>query len=326
MNRSSHILLMALTCAVAWLVPTTAQGQNTRADLHFFASSRVQTPRIFLGDVARIEGISDRSLGQRLRELDLGKAPAPGQKRNLSRPLIESALRQAGLQSQMKIHYPERIVVHRPGQKISPKEATARVMNAARTYVAEHLPTTHAARIEGLRIRKPWILPQGDLTVVVRHDTRKALRGPVLMTVSVRVGDDQEVLRRQIATRIEVRGPKCKLARSIERGVQITRDDVEEVQESLGPQSLTCAQVIGQETRRAIREGDEPGAQNLKAPKMVSRGQRLTMIYRQGSLRVTAQGEAVVDGVQGDWIPVKNITSKKTLKAMVVAPGVVRVR
>jgi flagella basal body P-ring formation protein FlgA len=83
---------------------------------------------------------------------------------------------------------------------------------------------------------------------------------------------------------------------------------------------------VGQFARTNLRAGALAHRSSLQPPKLVTRGQRVTIIYQSGALRVTAQGESVIDGVEGQWVPVKNLSSGKSVKARVVAPGLVQVR
>jgi flagella basal body P-ring formation protein FlgA len=79
------------------------------------------------------------------------------------------------------------------------------------------------------------------------------------------------------------------------------------------------------EALRNIKAGQilTPGL--IKAQNLVLRGQHITIIVQNGELNLTTKGEALMDGLQGQTIKVKNLNSKKLLYAKVISSGVVKV-
>ena len=67
----------------------------------------------------------------------------------------------------------------------------------------------------------------------------------------------------------------------------------------------------------------EPRAK-VAAPKLVRRGQPVTVAVRLGALTITAQGRAQTDGREGDMVRVVT-SSSRTLEGVVEASGAVRV-
>ena len=58
---------------------------------------------------------------------------------------------------------------------------------------------------------------------------------------------------------------------------------------------------------------------------MVERGQSVLMVARQNGIEASTSGEAMKQGRKGDVIRVKNISSQRTVDAIVVSPGVVHI-
>ncbi len=60
------------------------------------------------------------------------------------------------------------------------------------------------------------------------------------------------------------------------------------------------------------------------APKLVRRGQPVTLAVRSGTLTITAQGRALADGREGDFVRVVT-SANRTVEGIVEASGAVRV-
>jgi flagella basal body P-ring formation protein FlgA len=117
--------------------------------------------------------------------------------------------------------------------------------------------------------------------------------------------------------------------RYLPRGTVLTGDTVELASKDVGTLNMgyfsAVSDLSGQVLKRALRPGVvvTPG---LIAPVMaVRRGERVEIRARAGGLEVTSMGKALADGAVGDWIEVRNMSSKKVIEGRVEGPGVVQV-
>ena len=78
---------------------------------------------------------------------------------------------------------------------------------------------------------------------------------------------------------------------------------------------------IGKQVRVAIYEGRPVVAGALRVPVLVSRNQIVRIAYDTGALRIEAEGRALSEGAAGDLIRVMNLSSRKTISAVVAADG-----
>ncbi len=78
-------------------------------------------------------------------------------------------------------------------------------------------------------------------------------------------------------------------------------------------------------TKRNLRQGHllTPGV--VKPPRLVRRGEAITILAKSGNLAIRVKGHALMDGRKGDVIRVRNDRSRREFQAQVVAPGVVKV-
>lgn len=118
-------------------------------------------------------------------------------------------------------------------------------------------------------------------------------------------------------------------ARPLPRGVALTRDAIR--LERRNATDLSRAwytdpkQLLGLETRRAIRASEVISPQLLASPRLIRRGQELILFATTGAMTVTMKGEALEDGIAGDVIRVRNLSSSRVVEGRVVAADKVRV-
>ena len=63
----------------------------------------------------------------------------------------------------------------------------------------------------------------------------------------------------------------------------------------------------------------------LERPTLIKRGSSITLVYETGNLRIETAGIAEEGGKTGDFIQVKNASSGKALRGMVVDGRVVKI-
>ena len=76
--------------------------------------------------------------------------------------------------------------------------------------------------------------------------------------------------------------------------------------------------VVGKQSIRAIQSDDVITANAIERPTLLKRGSPITLVFDSGSLRVETQGVAEEGGKMGDLIQVKNSTSGKMLRGVVL--------
>ncbi|HEX7885254.1 MAG TPA: flagellar basal body P-ring formation chaperone FlgA [Phenylobacterium sp.] len=79
--------------------------------------------------------------------------------------------------------------------------------------------------------------------------------------------------------------------------------------------------VIGLAARRPLRAGAVVAARDVSAPVVVKANEIVTLTYDNESVSLALQGKALSGGAVGDTINVQNVTSKKTVQAVVTGPG-----
>lgn len=119
------------------------------------------------------------------------------------------------------------------------------------------------------------------------------------------------------------------LSRHLSAGTVIAESDVrwKEVDKlRLNGDVLTnLDQIIGQELRRAQGEGARFMARDVSVPRMIKRGDIVTLKIITPYMQIATKGRALEDGVYGEVVRVTNTRSKRVIEGTVSESGVVRI-
>lgn len=137
------------------------------------------------------------------------------------------------------------------------------------------------------------------------------------------------------ASTIELRGSAKRLvevavpARRIGRGEALTEGDVEILwlpEAGLAADAIRHIEdLAGREARRSLPARRPARAADLVTPRLVVRGEPVTMMYESGGLTLSLVGEALDDGGAGETVRVANPGSRLVRQGLVVGARSVRV-
>jgi flagella basal body P-ring formation protein FlgA len=202
------------------------------------------------------------------------------------------------------------------------------IRKAARQFIAEHTKTVYQQPAEvnigkldsRLRLRQCNLpldvyLPTGSrdlgrFTLGVRCSGQKpwSLHVPVTVTIYQKV----------IVT-----------ARSLPRGKILTGNDLKFAKhdKSKLPAGYMdeLTEGVGMELKRQLSNGAPLTTSMIRKPKIIKRGQRVSIIARAGGMEVRMAGKALAHGAVGDRIRVLNMKSKKKIEGTVTPSGDIRV-
>lgn len=130
-----------------------------------------------------------------------------------------------------------------------------------------------------------------------------------------------------VRTQVRARRAVPVLARPVARHAVITAQDIRLVDQPLESVAsgivFDPAQIVGMELVRPLDEGSTVRLKYLRSPKVVRRGQLVTLVAGQGGLEVRTQGKALVDAVAGERVRVNAETSGKVVEGTARADGTV---
>ncbi len=119
------------------------------------------------------------------------------------------------------------------------------------------------------------------------------------------------------------------LARAVESGEVLQQADVNFVRYDTGAlskNSLTqSAQVLGMQSKRALKAGTILSTDMLQAPTLIKRGDSVRIRVKKPGIEIEMLGTAMASGKLGERILVRNDSSQKNLTATVISLGVVQI-
>lgn len=83
--------------------------------------------------------------------------------------------------------------------------------------------------------------------------------------------------------------------------------------------------VIGMIPKRNLAVGTMLSNFQLAPPKVIKRGENVSIVAKSATMQVRMSGKALSDGEMGELILVQNSSSKRSVQARVVGPGIVEV-
>lgn len=79
--------------------------------------------------------------------------------------------------------------------------------------------------------------------------------------------------------------------------------------------------VVGLAARRTLRAGAAVAGRDVSAPQVIKANDVVTLVFENGGVSLTLQAKAMSGGAVGDTIGVQNVSSRKTIQAVVAGPG-----
>ena len=120
------------------------------------------------------------------------------------------------------------------------------------------------------------------------------------------------------------------LTKSLPRYAVVMPEDIKLVERPLHSAAnglvYDPAQIIGKEITRQLDAGSTIRINQLRAPKVIKRGQQVTLVTGVNGLEVRNQGTALKDAVAGARVSVKNLSSGKQIEGIARSDGTVTVQ
>lgn len=128
---------------------------------------------------------------------------------------------------------------------------------------------------------------------------------------------------------VTITGDALVAARTLARGERLTEsafttDSV--VVNSVRRGAITSKdQIVGMEMRRGINTGTVFTPDLLLTPAVIERGDHVIISARSGNFSVNSRGRALASAGIGEQVRVENLSSSRTIRARVTAPGHVEI-
>ena len=317
--------LMAILLSVMLGVSPVLADTSARAVLTAKAITEIDSPRIRLGQIVKIDA-APGELAERLARIEIGRSPLAGQTRAISREYILLRLRQSGIDpAGLDLQLPTKIRVRRGAITITREEMEM--------MVRDHLMTAESSaateiNVTAVRIKDDILLPKGKIQHEIQRLHQSAPSRMLPMKIVFKV--DGRLVRQVTAlVSLEIMQNVVVSRKPIPRFKVITEQDVmmRELNVAGMPDSVmrSIPNVVGKRARRAIGMHDALHTHMVEWPPVVQKGDRVTIVAESGNLRITALGEVRSTGKVGEQVRVVNLDSKKNITAQVIDQRTVRV-
>lgn len=279
----------------------------------------VPGPKIYLSDLGMIQ---NPATAKRLNlKVDLGPAPYPGQVRVFSRDYLGLILKQKGFNENLDIRMGKQVEVRVESICITAAQveaAIAEVLPSNDPFIIKKWIEFRNVPAETWLSKGEWQIeasPLGDLPPV----------GPVVFRVTFKKNNESKTIN--VSGKIRALGRVYQSNRDIGRHAMIngTEDfklvEIELIngQEMLGrlPQKIRSTKLI--------KKGDILEKDHFQPLPLVTKGDFVNVIVKDGNIAVKMTGIAVKDGWMGDQILIINPNSKKKFQGRVIDRNLVEV-
>lgn len=291
--------------------------------VHLPRSVSVDGERLSLGMISVVQAGDDAVAGK-VAAIAMGRAPWAKERLAINRTTILGRLAANGL-SRGEVHFSgaEQVVVTRNEQAISPD----RIVKAAEAFLDKTRPApTHSCwRL----VRRPTgvSVPAGSRITLeprmVEHGVHREARLEVAAT-----SGDKTLAASTVLFRLGYRQRQLVAARDILEGAVITPENTElRTVTGDAPEPADWAASYGQRAARMIPAGTvvlTGLVRPAKADVLVRRNDSVVMRITGTLFQITALGQALENGGEGDLIKVRNADSKRVVVAKVIHDGTVQ--
>lgn len=259
------------------------------------------------------------------RGLRVADAPLPGKRISLPASYILRLTRQHGIKWRNSRAI-KNVIVSREGSIIYHRELKNMIRDEMSSIGLGNTQRDVKFYNDNARIYVPLGYEARDLQVVrVRHNNKN---GRFTADISVPSG-----MNKQRTIRVEGRTVQIavvpSLARTLLPGDIITAKNIKWTRIPLSQLARNIVReqkkLIGMTPRRPLKIGMPVRQSDIERPQLVKKGKMVNITYTTANMTLTSQGKAIESGGRGDVIRVMNLTSHKTLDAIVRGTGDVEV-
>lgn len=269
----------------------------------------VASAMVTLGDI--FDGVAeDRA------DVAVARAPAPGRTLSLDAFTLARLARHQGVDWRPVTDY-DRAIITRAARQITAEDIATEAADALRAQAGGEVEIELDNRAAGLAL--PADAPAG-----FRLAALSASGGRFSATL-IAPAEGPEQGRLPVTGRYWRMIELPVLARDIGRGETIMPRDIDlvMVRDQRLPTGTVreAAEMEGQAARRALRAGQPVPARDLEAPRLVNKGDLVTLNLATPLMQVTARGKALDSGARHDTIRIVNLNSSRIVEATITAAG-----
>ncbi len=298
---------VVLIVSLALFVLTMAVGVRSALAASLKSSAVLTADVLTVGDIFENAG--------RNADYVLGPAPEPGKDMVLNTSTLMRIAMALDLPWQ-PTNTTDQIVIKRAYTTVSADAVTSALEDSLHEKVIDEKFVLDTGSIN-LSMILPYDAPA---TVDISNTSYNSRTGRFEATISA--PSTQNPIKQKIITgtvRALTQVPVLKSA--LRNGDIIAQNDIEMIDvytNELQPDTLLKPEdLIGMTPRRMAMAGKMLRAPEMQAPELVSRGENVTIIFKNGPLSLSASGKALQNGAKGEIIRVINIASNRSIDGVI---------
>lgn len=133
-----------------------------------------------------------------------------------------------------------------------------------------------------------------------------------------------------VPVKVGIHATVLTASRALRRGDVISAEDFHSAEVDIAalPEGYFSApeQLVGRIAKRPVTAGSPYTPAMLEAPRLVRKGDLVTLLAEVAGVSVRMTGKALADGAAGASIQVSNLSSQRVIEGTVIAEGVVKLR
>jgi flagella basal body P-ring formation protein FlgA len=282
----------------------------------------VTEPSVRLADVAHVESprVQDDEAMVLLRKITIAASPKTGESIAIEGTKVLERLRDEGVRLEnIRYTLPRQIAVTRAFREVGADE----LEKALLSFLEK---SDRQIELKRLVVDKPIRIAtdSNGIEVVGLHATHSGHFG-----VDYRALSKSDESRFQLRAFAEEWRTVPVASRPLKRGDVVSAGDIELSRVSKARVTRDAIEnlgdLVGYQLTRNVGQGEMLSAAMVMIPPVIKAGSRVTLLFKQGRLEVTASGVALESGIRGAEIKVRNDSSKKIVSGKVVEDGLVAV-
>jgi len=198
-----------------------------------------------------------------------------------------------------------------------------------RAYIKKNMPWPEGTvRVEFPVRVSDLSLPGEKITCRVRSKRNEDFIGNSVFIVRF-YGNGEFLKEKNVRARLDVLMDVVVSTKSLPRNTRIDCDDVKPIKKRFDRVPLNIISnldnIVGKRLRTSVKPNTEITRNMVRNSPMVKRGKLVRIVLENDSMRIMTIGLSQQDGMLGDMIKVKNISSRRTIYARVMGDSLVRV-
>ncbi len=270
-----------------------------------------------LGDIAELDGF-DIELIQKLARIRIGKSPMPGKSLIVSHGNIRLKLKKLEKDRKLKIVLPSKPMISRASIKIDKRQLLELVEKEIRSEYKKY----DQVNIELKSKLRDVYLPKGNATYEIAKVGKKyQIGGNFTWTLKLLV-DGKEFKKLFVRAKITVYDDVLVAKSGIDKGKTIEQADLHSIKKNISREKpgyrTEQKLIIGRQAKRNINKNESIEKNLVQNPVLIRKGAPVKLVYKTRNLLLTNIVKALKEGKKGDVIPVRPLTGKRTIYAVVI--------